>query len=76
MNTNKQRIKTPDISTPSKNTNYDYTSTPNTKNNRSQANISLQKHQIPTSIKSTKIDLYCISIPSLTHGNNKHNKKI
>jgi len=75
MHSNKQTGKTPDTSTSSRKTITN--PSPNTMNNRSQTNTSLQKPQIPTPIKSPKINSHCkISTPSQTVANDKDNTRL
>jgi len=57
MYSKKQTGKTPDTSTSSRKTITN--PSPNTMNNRNQTNTLLQKPQIPTPIKSPKINSHC-----------------
>lgn len=75
MHSKKPTGKTPDTSTSSKKT-FSNTS-PNTMNYRSQTNTSSPKPQIPTPIKSPKINSHSnISTPSQTVINNKDNARL
>jgi len=62
--------KLPLTPTPTRKSNRNVTSNPNGK--PTLQNITLNKQQIPTPIKSSKINQHSTFMPSQTAGNNKH----